>query len=90
MGTVRKIREYELAGGSTSLDIYPVTSTKGVFNENNENLDTIINHLSQINTCTSDNRPSDIPIGTQYFDTNLNIPIWWTGSSWVNALGNDI
>ena len=26
-------------------------------------------------------------IGQQYFDTTLNIPIWWSGAHWVNASG---
>lgn len=28
-------------------------------------------------------------IGFQYFDTTLNKPIWWTGSTWVDANGNN-
>lgn len=26
----------------------------------------------------------------QFFDTNLNKPIWWTGSKWVDATGADV
>jgi len=28
--------------------------------------------------------------GNQTFDRNLNIPIWWNGTSWVNALGTAV
>ena len=41
--------------------------------------------------CTSDMRPtnpkeSDPPC----FDKTLNIPIWWNGSNWVDANGNNV
>lgn len=29
-------------------------------------------------------------IGYYYFDTSLNIPIWWDGYQWVNAIGSQI
>jgi hypothetical protein len=28
--------------------------------------------------------------GQIYFDTDLNIPIWWDGSKWVNASGTTV
>ena len=43
MGKIKKILENELLGGTQSTDVYPVTSTKAVYNENNESLDDIIN-----------------------------------------------
>ena len=36
MGKIKKILEKELVGGTQNTDIYPVTSTKAVYNENNE------------------------------------------------------
>jgi len=34
------------------------------------------------------NRPTAyLQIGQTYFDTTLNIPIWWSGKHWVNASG---
>lgn len=42
MGKIRKILENELIGGTQDTDIYPVTSIKAVYNENNERLDDII------------------------------------------------
>lgn len=32
-------------------------------------------------------RPSNVSIGFQYFDTDLNRPIWWNGTEWVGATG---
>lgn len=42
MGKIRKILETELVGGTQSTDVYPVTSTKAVYDENNVRLDTIL------------------------------------------------
>ena len=28
--------------------------------------------------------------GQSFFDTTLGIPIWWTGSKWVNASGTTV
>jgi len=32
-------------------------------------------------------RPTSHATGQPYFDTSLGIPIWWSGSNWVNASG---
>lgn len=45
MGKIKKILENELVGGIQTTDVYPVTSTKAVYDENNERLDNIINKL---------------------------------------------
>lgn len=42
MGKIKKILETELVGGTQSTDVYPVTSTKAVYDENNIRLDTIL------------------------------------------------
>jgi len=41
---------------------------------------------------TSANRPSDVVVGFQFFDTTLNParPIWWNGSAWVDATGTAV
>ena len=31
-----------------------------------------------------------LAIGFTYFDTTLNIPIWWNGKVWVNASGTTV
>lgn len=38
----------------------------------------------------TEERPTNINIGTQYFDTTLNKPIWYTGSKWVDATGAEV
>jgi hypothetical protein len=35
-------------------------------------------------------RPANVLIGSQSFDTTLGIPIWWNGTSWVNATGTPV
>lgn len=42
MGKIKKILENELIGGTQNTDVYPVTSTKAVYDENNVRLDTIL------------------------------------------------
>ena len=39
---------------------------------------------------TSAERPSNTSIGFQYFDTDLNRPIWWNGTKWVGATDANI
>ena len=45
MGKIKKILENELVGGTQSTDVYPVTSVKAVYDENNERLDNIIKEI---------------------------------------------
>lgn len=42
MGKIKKILENELVGGTQSTDIYPITSTKAIYDENNVRLDDIL------------------------------------------------
>jgi hypothetical protein len=35
------------------------------------------------------NRPANPSIAQMFFDTDLGQPIWWNGTDWVDALGND-
>jgi hypothetical protein len=40
---------------------------------------------------TTSHRPNTgLVIGQTYFDTTLNIPIWYNGSHWVNASGTTV
>ena len=45
MGKIKKILENELVGGTQTIDIYPVTSTKAVYDENNKRLDNTLSEL---------------------------------------------
>lgn len=47
MGKIKKILENELVGGTQTTDVYPVTSTKAVYDENNKRLDNILTELEQ-------------------------------------------
>lgn len=49
MGKIRKISENELVGGTQDNDIYPVTSVKAIYDENNTRLDDILNKLNKDN-----------------------------------------
>lgn len=45
MGKIKKLLENELVGGTQTTDVYPITSTKAVYDENNERLDNIIDRI---------------------------------------------
>lgn len=45
MGKIKKILENELVGGTQTTDVYPVTSTKAVYDENNKRLDNTLSEL---------------------------------------------
>lgn len=55
MGKIKKITENELVGGTQNTDVYPVTSTKAVYDESNERLDNILNRRGVVNISTSYN-----------------------------------
>lgn len=55
MGKIKKILENELVGGTQTTDVYPVTSVKAVYDENNERLDNIINRRGVVNISTNYN-----------------------------------
>ena len=44
-----------------------------------------VSKYATLNVVTTGNRPASADIGTQYFDTTLNKPIWWNGSMWVDS-----
>lgn len=55
MGKIKKITENELVGGIQTTDVYPVTSVKAVYDENNERLDSILNRRGVVNISTNYN-----------------------------------
>lgn len=55
MGKIKKISENELVGGAQSTDVYPITSIKAVYGDNNERLDHILNSRGVINISTDYN-----------------------------------
>lgn len=66
MGKIKKILESELVGGTQSTDIYPVTSVKAVYDENNKRLDNIINEIySSTPTVADSSTESDFGIADE-------------------------
>ena len=55
MGKIKKILENELVGGKQTTDVYPVTSVKAVYDENNERLDHILSRRGVVNVSTNYN-----------------------------------
>lgn len=55
MGKIKKILENELVGGTQTTDVYPVTSIKAVYDENNERLDHILSRRGTVNVSTNYN-----------------------------------
>lgn len=55
MGKIRKLIETELVGGINQTEVYPITSTKAVYNSSNKSLDGIIDEIdSSIRSLNSD------------------------------------
>lgn len=55
MGLIRKIKDKELVGGYTEEDIYPVTSTRSVYNSQNKTVDQLLATNLPINISTNYN-----------------------------------
>lgn len=55
MGKIKKILENELVNGTQTTDVYPVTSVKAVYDENNERLDHILARRGVVNVSTNYN-----------------------------------
>lgn len=67
MGKIKKILENELAGGTQTTDVYPVTSTKAVYDENNKRLDEILSASTEaINGVT--NKVTELEMKTSGLD----------------------
>lgn len=64
MGKIKKILENELVGGTQNTDVYPVTSVKAVYDENNERLDHILNRNRVVNISTNYNADHIVEILT--------------------------
>lgn len=47
MGKIKKLKDVELVGGTEQSDVYPITSTKAIYDESNKRLDSIISELQK-------------------------------------------
>lgn len=46
MGHIKKLKNNELVGGTDNNDVYPITSTKAVYDENNVSQDYLNKHIT--------------------------------------------
>jgi hypothetical protein len=54
-------------------------------------VDNFTNFVGISSSGTTAERPgTQLYVGQMYFDTTLNIPIWWNGKHWVNASGTTV
>lgn len=53
----------------------------------NLNVDRIVLSGTWFDSGVTSNRPTNVLIGFQYFDTTVNKPIFWDGSKWIDATG---
>jgi hypothetical protein len=54
----------------------------------NNQIQQAINTLSTPSAGTTALRPTtSLQVGQYYFDTTLTLPIYWTGTNWINAAG---
>lgn len=91
---LRNIRSYKTtipsAPSINGACLYNEGSKKVVYSYNGSWVDALGNNgLAKYNG-TTQQRPTEINLGFQYFDTTLNKPIWWTGKKWVDATGADV
>lgn len=61
MGKIKKILENELVGGTQTTDVYPITSTKAVYDTDNKVLDDYIQHLKKTSTFAGIATPTTNP-----------------------------
>jgi len=54
----------------------------------NNQIQQAVNTLSIPSSGTTALRPAtSLQVGQYYFDTTLTLPIYWTGTNWINAAG---
>lgn len=70
-------------GGSLSNGTIVGNKTKVI----NLNVDRIVLSGTWFDSGTTSNRPTNVLVGFQYFDTTINKPIFWDGSKWIDATG---
>ena len=66
---------------------------KSVYDEKVQSLETEIStlkaKLAAVASGTTEQRPTEnLVVGQQYFDTTLNVPVYWNGTEWHNPFAN--
>ena len=69
MAKIKVLKDNELVGGTDNTSMYPVTSTKAVYDENNERLDSIIYKIE--NTPVTNNKIANDTIEIEKLSTTL-------------------
>lgn len=91
---LRNIRSYKNhipnAPSINGVCLYNEEIKKVVYSYNGSWVDALGNNALAKYNGTTQQRPTEINLGFQYFDTTLNKPIWWTGKKWVDATGADV
>lgn len=77
MGKIKKILETELVGGTQSTDVYPVTSTKAVYDENNVRLDTILKKIGAGGGSGGGGGVVDTAAITKIVNDTIKNVSWW-------------
>lgn len=68
-------------GGAIGNGIIVGNKTKVI----NLNVDRIVLSGTWFDSGITSNRPTNVLVGFQYFDTTVNKPIFWDGSKWIDA-----
>lgn len=85
-GGVRVGGNLEVREGS----IIPTSSAQDLGDSDHRWRNGIFNGVVRTGLGSSSNRPTNVEAASFWFDSNLGKPIWWTGSSWVDANGNKV
>lgn len=59
------------------------------FQEGQDNGSFTISSIAN-NSGKTEDRPTNADKGFQYYDTDINKPIWWNGFSWTDASGTTV
>lgn len=64
--------------------LFYATDTSATYRDNGSSWDLFTGASGSGNTAS---RPAFTSVGAYYYDTTLNIPVWWDGANWRNASG---
>jgi hypothetical protein len=70
--------------------IIPTTSSQDLGDGSHRWRNGIFNGVVRTGLGSSSNRPTNVEPASFWFDASLGKPIWWTGSIWVDASGNQV
>lgn len=102
MGRIKKILDRELVGGTTNEEIYPISSTKAIYDENNYSLDYLLNkffsYLNEVSArhgyyiCSTVAEDPDKEIEIQDFDlsTNIRLLVKMTSANLVDNVSFEV